>query len=76
DTNFKKLLRDFDIEVIVHPVGQNESHEADIMSVTTELFRLNGMRVGLVKTDGLFRVERVAGPVLDQPGPKWDLNGN
>ncbi|MFX5522214.1 hypothetical protein ABTD78_23370, partial [Acinetobacter baumannii] len=34
------------------------------------------MRVGLVKTDGLFRVERVAGPVLDQPGPKWDLNGH
>lgn len=76
DSNFKKLIREFNIELIVHPVGQNEPHEAEILAMTNEVFVENGIRAGLVKTEDAYEVERVVGIELAKPNPAWQLGNN
>lgn len=55
--NFKKLLHDTNIELIVHTVGQNESHEKEILLITSEVFIINGIRVGAVIKEALYEVK-------------------
>lgn len=75
--NLTELLREFEIEVIVHPVGQNEPHEGDIRAMTDEAFIVNGMRVGLVrKQPASYKVERVSGPNLASLSSAWHIGNN
>lgn len=74
--NFKGLLQEFNVELIVHPVDSNHSHQSDILSMTDEIFTLNGIRVGLVKAQEIYETERVVGTSLATPGASWQLDGN
>ncbi|MCP3658128.1 glycosyltransferase family 39 protein [Herbaspirillum sp.] len=74
EASFNKALIDFGVEIIVHPIGQKEPYEADILSKTDELFVMNGIRAGLVRDQGTYVKERVSGPDLSKVDPHWALN--
>lgn len=57
DTNFKKLLLESNVELIVHPVGENEFNLKEILSITSEVFIINGIRVGAVKNEAMHEVK-------------------
>jgi Dolichyl-phosphate-mannose-protein mannosyltransferase len=76
DTNFKKLVRESNVELIVHPIGQNEPHEKDVLSMTDELIIVNGIRVGVVTSNSVYEVEKVKGTDLTSVDPAWQLNKN
>ena len=57
DTNFKKLLLESNVELIVHPVGENEFNSKEILSITSEVFIINGIRVGAVKNEAMYEVK-------------------
>lgn len=76
-TNLTNLLYEFDIELIVHPVGQGEPHEADLLAMTDEVFATNGMRIGLVKPRNMtYDVEQVRGPSLKPLNRAWNVGNN
>ncbi|MDB5988728.1 MAG: hypothetical protein JWQ10_131 [Herbaspirillum sp.] len=74
-THFGRLIGQLGIEVIVHTIGQNEPHEAEVMNLTDEVFRFHNIRVGLVKPELLYTRERIVGPDLHKLEPSWKLNG-
>ena len=63
------------VGVIVFPVGRGYRFESEVLAMTTELFRVGDVRVGMVDLSILYVKERLKNPELKANAEYWQRNG-
>lgn len=63
------------VGVIVFPVGRGYRFESEALAMTTELFRVGDVRVGMVDLSMLYVTERLKNPELMANAENWQRNG-
>ena len=63
-------------DIIIHTIKRGYPRESEIMEITNELFRINDVRVGLIKPELIFTKERLQGTDLgSDQGLHWQSSG-
>ncbi|MDY7577622.1 glycosyltransferase family 39 protein [Herbaspirillum sp. RTI4] len=62
-------------DIVVHSVGRGYSREAELMSITTELFRVGDLRVGQIRPEEMYLEEHILNGDFSRGGMNWQLNG-
>ncbi|MEB0032818.1 hypothetical protein QN372_18880, partial [Undibacterium sp. RTI2.1] len=78
DINLANSLARSGVEIIVYAVGRGYQFEAEAIALTTELFRVNDIRVGLVnqiELSKLFKKEFISNPDFSNGADGWTSNG-
>ncbi|MEM4989479.1 hypothetical protein V8G57_18985 [Collimonas sp. H4R21] len=75
DRSMRTSIARIGAEIVVHTVGRGYSREAELLDITTELFRIGDVRVGLVKPDAIYTQEHIVNVELANGAQNWQLNG-
>jgi hypothetical protein len=75
DRSLRTSIARVGAEVVVHTVGRGYSREAELLEITTELFRIGDVRVGLVKPEVMYMQEQIVNGDLASGAQNWQLNG-